>query len=97
MTLEELQALFEKYDDEFLKFEKVTNKRSSRPDIHVFILLNEFAPKDYDMISAAEHDEIWLDVKPEDIVPQITEEQVIELIRCGIRYDGNYECFAMFV
>lgn len=95
--IENLEELFDKHDDDFIKFERVKNKLSSRPDIHAFILLNQLVPGDYDMVSAAEHDEIFLDVDPEELAKVATEEQIVELIRCGVRYSGETGSLAMFV
>jgi hypothetical protein len=72
-------------DDEFLKFDRVENKLSTRPDIHAFILLNELFPGTRDMVSGAEHDEIYLDVEPDELKEKATKEQLRDLHRCGVR------------
>ena len=77
------------------KFSGIENKRSERPDIHAFLLLDELVPGTRDMISAAEHDEFYLDVGVEELVKVITEEQVIELRRCGVHW-SEYDCLVMF-
>lgn len=95
-----LQEIIEKFGDdetdEFLKFDRVTNKLSNRPDLHAFLLLDRLVPRDRDMVSGAAHDEIYLDVEPAEL-EGITEEQVVELIRCGVRYDSHTDSLAMFV
>lgn len=96
MTTDELSALFDA-DDEFIKFDRVPKKRSQRPDIHAFLLLDELVPGATDMVSAAEHDEIYLEVDPEALAKVITKEQVIELQRCGVRYDSANDSLCMFV
>ena len=88
-----MEEIFEKYHDEFLEFDRIKNKRSNRPDLHAFLLLDELFPRDRDIVSAAEHDEIWLDVETSEI-EKLTEEQIIELIRCGVRY--SEDSLAMF-
>lgn len=93
--IENLEEVFEKHDDEFIKFDRVKNKLSSRPDIHAFILLNQLVPGTSDMVSASEHDEIFLDIDVEELAKVATEGQVIDLIRCGVRL-GDYG-LAMFV
>lgn len=93
----DLKALYEKHDKEFLRFERVANPRSKRPDLHAFLLLDELTPDTRDMVSSAEHDEIWLDVKIEALAEVITEEQFVDLIRCGVRYDSDVDSLAMFV
>jgi hypothetical protein len=97
MTTEELENLFETHDDEFLKFEKVKNKTSKRSDLHAFTLLDKLCPGKSDMVAAAEHDEIFLDVELEDLAKVVTEEQIIELIRCGVRYNTEVGSLAMYV
>lgn len=93
-----LQDIWEKHqDEEFLKFDRVQNKQCTRPDIHAFLLLDKLVTRNRDMVSAAEHDEIWLDVEPEELAKVATEEQIIELIRCGVRFEAATESLAMFV
>lgn len=94
MTLAEM---FDKFDDEYIKFERVENKLSSRPDLHAFILLNQLQPQGRDMVSAAEHDEIYLDIDCDELARVITEDQVRDLARCGVRYDEGLDCLTMFV
>jgi len=88
---------FEQFSDDYIKFERVENKRSSRPDLHAFLLLNELVPGTNDMVSAAEHDEIFLSVEPEELNKVATDEQILELVRCGIRYNSSHDCLCMFV
>ena len=95
MTREQLEELFEKHDDEFLKFELVADKRSNRSDLHAFLLLDRLVPGESDIVTAAEHDEIWLEVSLEELAKVATEEHVIELTRCGVRLSDGY--LAMFV
>ena len=74
--------------DEFLKFEKVASKRSQRPDLHAFLMLDELFPGTSDLVSSASHDEIWLDVD-DDQVETLTDEQILELSYCGVRHDSD--------
>jgi len=94
----DIEYWFGWYDDEYLKFDRVENKRSNRPDLHAFLLLDSLVPgrdgKSDDMIGGAEHDEIYLSVDIEELEKVITEDQVLELIRCGVRY--NEESLCMF-
>lgn len=95
----DLKSVFEKWNDEYTKFDRVENPRHPCPDVCAFLLLNELAPvkRGVDMVSAGEHDEIWLATKVEDVAKVATEEQIVELIRCGVRFCSQYEAFAMFV
>lgn len=77
--------------DEYMKFEKVESKRSRRPDLHAFMMLDELFPDGgdcLDLICSASHDEFWLDVT-DDQIESLTDEQIIELARCGVRCDSD--------
>ena len=94
MTVKELYALFEKHRAEHLKFERIVAPLNRRPDLHAFILLDRLVPGTSDMVSAAEHDEIFLDVSLEDLAAVVKEESIIDLIRCGVRLSDD--SLAMF-
>lgn len=96
---ERIKELFRKHSDEFLEFKKIPEDQrlSKRPDLHAFILLDQIFPDDgrgIDMVCAAWHDEIALTPKTEDI-KDASEDQIIQLIRCGVRLDDDY--LVMFV
>ena len=91
----DIVKLFESFDDEFLNFDLIEHKLSTRPDMHAFMLLDKMFPGDTDMISAAEHDEIYLSIDPERLVREASVDQIKELIRCGVRYQDEGLC--MFV
>lgn len=85
-STDELLAAFGAHHTEYTLFSRVAQPRSSRPDLHAFLLLNELVPDTKDIVSAAGHDEIWLSPSLDDLVAAgITEDQVIELARCGVR------------
>ena len=87
---------FEKHDDEFIKFDRVDNKRSQRRDLHAFLLLTELFPSTSKIVSGAGHDEIWLSPTGKQ-VETLTDFQILELVRCGVRYDDEHESLCMFV
>ncbi len=95
MTQKHLIALFDKHNEEFLEFERVENKLSKRHDVHAIILLDKLCPSGMDMICGARHDLIFFSPELKDLARVITEEQVLELIRSGVRLDGH--CLEMFV
>lgn len=90
------QEACEKHEKEYIKFDNIENKLSSRPDIHAFILLNQLVPGKRDMVSASEHDVFYLDVSPEELDKVATEEQMLDLIRCGVMYDSEADSLSMF-
>lgn len=79
-----------------LEFKLVQNKRSMRPDLHAFLLLSELFPGNDDIVDAAQHGEIWLSISIEQI-ESLTDGQIIELDRCGVRYDSDNDSLCMFV
>jgi hypothetical protein len=97
MKQEELHQFFEDHDDEFLKFDRIENKLSNRPDLHAFLLLDKMVPGDSDMVSNAEHDEIFLETDVRELLKVATEADLINIHRCGILYNEEYECLYSFV
>lgn len=90
-----IQKFFNDNHEAYSKFENVKNKLSNRPDLHAFILLDRLVPSNNDIISASEHDEFFLDVDLEELAKVATENDLLDLIRCGVRY-SDYDCFCMF-
>jgi len=94
-SYEELREFAATQADEHSKFSRVENKLSNRPDLHAFLLLDQLCPGDRDMVCAATHDVIYLDPDTEALARVITPEQVIELIRCCVRFESEgLEMFA---
>ncbi len=101
MTLAEM---FEAASDEFLQFERIENPRHPVSDICAFLMLHDLAPKigrgsgtPVDMVSAAEHDEIYLATDCEELAKVVTPEIVRDLHRCGVRYSSGYDRLCMYV
>lgn len=96
MDSEAMHDLFEKHNDEFLKFERIHKKDRlhPRPDICAMMLIHERYPETEDIVSSAEHDQIWF--SPQKF-GKFTEEDVIYISRCGIMWDKDNECLSSFV
>ena len=88
-----IQEMFQKCEDSDF------NKEERKPsDLIAFILLNNLVPDKYRMVAAAEHDEIYLGVSIGELeAAKITEDQVKELVRCGVLYNPRTESLYMFV
>lgn len=83
MTLEELEALFEKHEDEYKNSDLIPAPR----DLAAMNKMQLLVPAKGDIVSAAEHDEYWLATDPEEFAAVATEEDVIFLRRCGVLYE----------
>lgn len=100
MTVEELQEIFDKHSNEYAKFDRETAPMHVRPDICALLLLHELDQRKKpgrDMIVASRHDEIWFGADVCAVAENATEEQIITLIRCGVMFDADRECFSMFL
>jgi hypothetical protein len=89
MTEDEVIALFKHHDNEYLKSDRIISRFSWRDDLHAFILLDHILgigiENHCDIVDHAEHDEIYLEPTPWELAEAgITEEQIIDLIRCGV-------------
>ena len=92
-----LEETFNKFDDQYIKFENAENKLHPRPDICAFLLLDKLCPNaGRDMVCSAEHDEIFLDVDCEKLAEVATEDDILLLTQCGVRYDDETDTLAMF-
>lgn len=92
-----MQDRFDKYEGEFLKFERVENRLASRPDLHAFMLLSQLSPGDKDVLASAEHDKVWLSFDPSEVLKTVTDDQIRDLVRCGVMLDEDNDAFHMFV
>lgn len=98
MKIEDMIALMSDDDcEEYLRFERIKKPLHRRPDLCAFLMLDRLVPGKTDMVSCAEHDEIWLSVEPESLAKVATKEQIIDLVRCGLRYSEDTETLCMFV
>lgn len=81
-------------DAEF-NFASIDSKHSGRKDLHAFILLDRLLSSGGCLISAAEHDIIYLDVDLDKLAVVATEEHIRELRACGVMLEED--SLAMFV
>ena len=96
MTLEEMGRLFEKHHVESLEWDKVDPKMSDCRDLHGMLMLHALCPTTNDIVSAADHDQIWFSADPEIVAGNITEDQIKDILRCGLSY-SDHEGFYSFV
>ena len=99
MTTEEMKAIFDRDDEgrQFLKFENVKKPLSKRPDLCAFLMLDAALPGgDDDIVAGAEHDIFYLQVDVEKLAEVATEELITDLSRCGVFFDEEFDCLAMY-
>lgn len=100
VNLDGMAERWERVNDEFIKFENIpkSDRPFTSPDICAFALLDKKFPaeRDFDMVSCAGHDEIYLRIESEQIA-QLTDDEILYLTRCGVRYEDDTESLALFV
>jgi len=98
MNKDKCIQIWKLHDQEYLEFFKIKNKICESPDLSALMLIHKFMLyKEYDVIRGSEHDEIYLTSLDDLDLEKITEDVIIDLIRCGVRYDENYDCLSMFI
>lgn len=100
MTIEEMAELFEKHEDEeSCQFERIpkARRKSQRPDLNGMLILDRLMPGTMPMVCSAEHDQIWFHDGGEKLAKVINESAIIDLLRCGIWWDGDIESLTSFV
>ena len=93
--MREIKRLFEKHDGEFLKFERVENKKSKRPDLNAFILLDNLFTEEKNIISGACEGDVSINFKEEQML-LLSEDDIIELRRCGASYNSEFDCIEIY-
>lgn len=93
----DLEKVFEKHHNDFCEFEKIENPSCECPDICSFLLLNKLVPQEGDMITAAEHDKIYLGTDCEKLASVATDDDILYLVRCGVMLDSEFDSLSMFV
>lgn len=95
-----LKKRFDKFESESHEFDRIEKKLSRYPDVHAFLLLESIlcASKDSgrDIIAAAEHDQIWLDGDLDELNKLATDDQIRDLVRCGVWIDEDNDSLSMF-
>ena len=98
MATNKLHDLFEKHEDEFLKFERIkkADRRHPMKDLCGMLYLFEKLGGKVgdDAIDSAGHDQIYFSWGK---LKKLKEEDVIYLLRCGISYDDGLESLWKFV
>lgn len=90
MTSDDVVNLFEELDDEYLEVERVDSPLHPRCDIAALLLVHKIVGGTRDMIVASEHDVIYLDATADSMAEaDVTREQILELIRYGVRLGDN--------
>lgn len=100
MTLEEMKVVFENHAEDPMdvrRFGLIKNPQSYRPDLCGLMMLDRLVPGKRDIISAGEHDQVWLNVDLAKLAEVVTEEDIMNLLRCGIWYDSEGGSLSMFV
>lgn len=98
-SLGALYETFERHQDEYRKFELITSPLAPRPDLCAFLMLSALQPEvsGNDLLSAAEHDEVWLGIDCAALAAVITDDEVRDLRRCGVRMDSVHSALCLFV
>lgn len=95
MTVNDMCMYFEKHNTEYSEFDRIKKPITKRPDLYAFLMLENLCPSNVGIIAGAEHDEIFIDVDLDRLAEVITEQDIINLIRCSVRLEELGLC--MFV
>lgn len=91
----DVKELFDKYEDEYLNYRVDPALEGKVHDFIVFEALVPFVERG-DLVGNYGYEEIYLNVDVEKVLSKLTEDEIVRLIRCGLRYSEDRECFVMF-
>jgi hypothetical protein len=94
----DIKEFFDAHDDEYGKDDRIRPERrlNRRPDLNAFLLLDRLVPGTHDMVDGAEHDQISLYTDCWELSNVASEEDLLDLIRCGVMYDEEADSLTMF-
>ena len=93
-----LEERFDLYNEEYGKFNNIATPLHRRADLCAFLMLDALLPEPSpgnDMIGASEHDKFYLNVDMEALEKVIADEQIRDLVRCGVFYDSENDGLSM--
>ncbi len=90
-----VKELFVKHENEFLNYKADPSLEDKVHDFVVFESLVKFVKRG-DLIGNLGHEEIYLNVDVDEVISVLSEGDLVKLIRCGLRYSDEDECFVMF-
>lgn len=88
---------FSKYMTEYCNFDNITEKYTNKRDLNALILLDKLFPDTSNIIRSVESHIICLNISLEDLINKASEEQLLNIIRCGIWYDSAKERLFMYI
>ena len=86
--IEEIKEVFESFNDDYICNSGIVNRKSNRPDLCAFLILDELFPSNSDVVCGADHDVIYLGLSEEQIC-SLSDEIIHDLIRCGVSIDSD--------
>jgi hypothetical protein len=95
-AVDKMKAFFEKHDDEHGRFERVPAERrlSQRSELHAMILLDRLVPGDSEMIISPHYDGgSILDIDLSRLAASANEQDLLDLIRCGVGIANEMDDF----
>lgn len=93
--METLEEKFNKFEDEYLEFEKIEKPLHPSRDICGLLYIHNLIPFDGVAVGYAEHDIVGINVSCDKLNNIIKDEDIIYLKRCGISYDSEYDSLIM--
>jgi hypothetical protein len=94
-------AFFEERADDFGKIEDVKTARRlhRRADLNAFLLLDKLLTNGNDsaILVDARNEQVWLSPKPWEVMQRASEEDLLDLVRCGVFYDEDNDSLSMYV
>jgi hypothetical protein len=92
-----LSEIFKKYESHYHRFDEIENPKTKRSDLQAFLIIDSIFDDDKKIISGVDTYSIYLNVEIEELAKRATEEQIIDLIRCGVSYEEKYDSLTIMV
>ncbi|AXF53007.1 MAG: hypothetical protein [Caudoviricetes sp.] len=91
-----IREVFEKHDGEFLKYRSHDHLKNENCQYRIFSAIGALIGNN-DIIIDARYGEVFLNGEPDVVLSIYGEDGVVDLIRMGLRWSDDHDCFCLFV
>lgn len=92
-----LSEIFKKHESHYCCFHEIESPKTKRRDLQAFLILDSIFKDNKKIISGVDTYSIYLSVEIEELAQKATEEQILDLIRCGVSYEEKYDSLTIMV
>lgn len=92
-----IQQAFENCRDEYLKFDRLQHRNHECRFLCAFLILDHLVHSSGPIIAATDLELIFLSTNCNFLASVATYQDIVNLMRCGVKYNRQFDCLEMRV